>query len=460
MSGARSPNVLTTTALNQGAKTVSVEPPACGSAELGTPDRRQVLGLGAAGAVAALAPATLGWPAVYPGGSDELRVGLVGCGGRGVGAVEDACKAGPNIKLVAIADVFRDRIDQRLDHLKKGLGDRFAVKPDHVFVGFDAYEKLLQTDCNYVILATPPGFRPMHLRACILAGKHVFTEKPVAVDGAGVRLCFELAKEASARGLAVVAGTQRRHQTGYLEALKRVREGAIGDIVAARCYWNQGYLWDVPRTEKMTDMEWQLRNWLYFVWLSGDHIVEQHVHNIDVVNWFVGATPTRAVAMGGRQTRTDPKYGHIFDHFAVDFEYANGMHCMSMCRQVNGCEGNISEVLVGTKGTAYLSGIYRRYEIISGSDKWALNRNSDNNPYVQEHIDMVNSIRSGQPLNELQAVAEATLSAIMGRMSAYTGKAVTWEKALNSNESWMPAKLEFGPVPVPPVAIPGRTELI
>lgn len=426
-----------------------------------TVNRREVLSASvAAGAVAALASPTLAWPTVFPAGSDELRVGLVGCGGRGVGAAENACAAGPNIKLVAIADVFRDRIDQRLSHLKKGLGDRFAVKDDQIFTGFDACDQLLKTDCNYVILATPPGFRPLHLRACIQAGKHVFTEKPVAVDGAGIRICMEMAKEAKARGLAVVAGTQRRHQTGYLEALKRIRDGAIGEIVAARCYWNQGFLWDVARTEKMSDMEWQLRNWLYFTWLSGDHIVEQHVHNIDVVNWFAGATPSRAVALGGRQTRTDPKFGHIFDHFAVDFEYPSGMHCLSMCRQINGTEGNISESLVGTKGSSFLSGIYRRYEINQGDAKWAFNRKEDNDPYLQEHVNLVNSIRSGQPLNELQTVAEATLSAIMGRMSAYTGKAVTWEQALNSKENWMPEKLAFGPLPVPPVAIPGRTELV
>ncbi|HMP04158.1 MAG TPA: Gfo/Idh/MocA family oxidoreductase [Gemmatales bacterium] len=425
-----------------------------------TVSRRDALKLGAAaGAVAALATPSLAHPAVFPGGSDELRVGLIGCGGRGVGAAENACNAGPNIKLVAIADVFQDRIDQRLAHLKRGLGDKFAVAGDHIFSGFDAYEKLLKTDCNYVILATPPGFRPMHLQACIQAGKNVFTEKPVAVDGAGIRLCLDLAKEAKARGLGVVAGTQRRHQTGYLRALERIRAGAIGDIVAARCYWNQGHLWHVDRTEKMTDMEWQLRNWLYFVWLSGDHIVEQHVHNIDVVNWFVGAHPSRAVALGGRQTRVEPHYGHIFDHFAVDFEYPSGMHCMSMCRQINGTEGNVSEVLVGTKGTARLSGVSRQYAI-KGESEWTLPRREDNDPYLEEHVDLVKSIRSGQPLNELQAVAEATLSAIMGRMAAYTGKAVTWEQALNSKENWMPDKLAFGSVPVPPVAMPGKTELI
>jgi predicted dehydrogenase len=311
---------------------------------------------------------------------------------------------------------------------------------------------------NNVILATPPGFRPSHIKAAVEAGKNIFTEKPVAVDGPGVRLCLQAYEEAKSKGLGIAAGTQRRHQKGYLETMQRIKDGAIGQIVAARCYWNQGSLWNKGRQQSWSDMEWQLRNWLYFTWLSGDHIVEQHVHNIDVVNWALGMTPTRAVGMGGRQSRTAPEYGHIFDHFAIDFEYENGVHNMSMCRQIDNCEGNVSEFLVGTKGTCYLRGDNNRF-IMKGETNWTFDRKSaTTSPYVQEHKDLVESIRAGKPINELKNVAESTLSAIMGRMSAYTGKAITWKMALDSKENLVPEKLAFGSLPVPPVAMPGQTE--
>ncbi len=395
----------------------------------------------------------------FAGGNDELRVGVIGCGGRGTGAVEQACNAGPNIKLVAIGDMFPERVEGKFNYLKKALGDRFQATKDTCFSGFDAYKGVLATNANFIILATPPGFRPMHLRATVAAGKHIFTEKPVAVDGPGVRECILAYEEAKEKGLGIAAGTQRRHQTGYLEAMKRVHDGQIGDVVAARCYWNQGRLWHVNRTPTMSDMEWQLRNWLYFTWLSGDHIVEQHVHNLDVVNWGMQRTPKRAVGMGGRQARTEPHFGHIYDHFAVDYEYGDGKHAMSMCRQIDQCEQNVSECLVGTKGILYTSASRRQYEIV-GENKWRMNPREDNEPYQQEHINLVQSIRSGKPINELLNVAHSTLTAIMGRMSCYTGKAVTWEQALNSKENLLPKTLSMGELPVPPVAIPGRTELL
>ena len=301
--------------------------------------------------------------------------------------------------------------------------------------------------------ATPPGFRPIHLKAAVEAGKNIFTEKPVAVDGPGIRAVLEVYERAKAKNLAIGAGTQRRHQTGYLETMKLIHDGQIGDIVAARCYWNQGGLWKKDRQPGWSDLEWQMRNWLYFTWLSGDHITEQHVHNLDVVNWAMGAHPVSALGLGGRQSRTDPAYGHIFDHFAVDYEYENGMHLMSMCRQIVGADNNVSEALAGTKGSCQVN----RYTI-TGEKGWRF-RGEDNNPYVQEHADLIASIRAGQPINELKNVAESTLTAIMGRMSTYTGKQVTWEKALNSKERLMPEKLEWGPMSVPPVAIPGQTEL-
>jgi predicted dehydrogenase len=293
----------------------------------------------------------------------------------------------------------------------------------------------------------------MHLKAAVEAGKHVFMEKPGAVDPAGVRSLIASADLAAAKKLGIVAGTQRRHQNGYVETMKRIHDGAIGDIVAAQCYWNQGYLWMTPRQSGWSDVEWQIRNWNYFTWLSGDHIVEQHVHNLDVINWALQAHPVKALGMGGRQARTHPNYGHVYDHFAVEYEYPNGVRVMSMCRQIDGTAWRVSERVVGTKGIADPSGSIR------GTTAWRYD-GSGNNPYVQEHTDLINSIRAGKPLNEGRQLAESTLTAIMGRMSAYTGQEVTWEQALNSKLDLVPAELALGPKPVDPVAMPGQTRLI
>ena len=386
-------------------------------------------------------------------GSDAIRIGLIGCGGRGTGAVMDALAGSQGVTLVAMGDAFKDRLDESRAQLRKQHGAKIAVTDDKTFVGFDAFQKVLATDANYIILATPPGFRPQHLKAAVAAGKHIFTEKPVAVDGPGIRTVLAVYEEAKSKNLAIGAGTQRRHQTGYLETLKRIHEGAIGDIVAARCYWNQGALWHKPREAAWSDMEWQLRNWLYFTWLSGDHIVEQHVHNLDVINWAMQGHPVRAVGMGGRQVRTGPEFGHIFDHFAIDYEYGNGAHLMSMARQINGCEDSVSEALQGTRGKCQVND-YK----IEGPQAWKFGK-PDSKPYEQEHADLIASIRAGKPYNELKNVAESTLTAIMGRMSAYTGKAVTWEQALQSKETWAPKQMTFGNVPVPPVPMPGMSPL-
>jgi len=402
----------------------------------------------AAAATSLVVPAS-----VHAAGSDTIKVGLIGCGGRGTGAAEQSVNSAPNVKLYAMADMFPDHLKNCLHNLGK-LGNKIDVSDDRCFTGFDAYKQLLATDVDLVILATPPGFRPTHLAAAVEAGKNIFTEKPVGVDGPGIRQVLAAAEEAKKKNLAVVAGTQRRHQARYVEAMKRIHDGAVGDIAAARVYWNQGALWMKPRESSWSDMEWQLRNWLYFTWLSGDHICEQHVHNLDVANWALRSHPVKAVGMGGRQVRTSPAYGQIFDHFAIDYEYPNGVHVMSMCRQIEGCENNVSEQVVGTKGSwsSHTSSI-------QGPSAWRF-RGREVNPYDQEHIDLIASIRSGNPLNELRQVAESTLTAIMGRMSAYTGKAVTWDQALNSKQNLMPPTLAFGPLPVPPVAVPGQTELL
>lgn len=393
----------------------------------------------------------------HAAGSDAIRIGLIGCGGRGTGAVDDALSSGAEgVTLVAMGDVFADRLTASRTQLRGKFASRIDVPDARTFTGFDAYQKVLATDVNYVILATPPGFRPIHLAAAVAAGKNIFTEKPVAVDGPGIRAVLDVYEKARAKGLGIGAGTQRRHQTGYIETMARIHDGAIGDITSARCYWNQGGLWKKDRQPEWTDAEWQLRNWLYFTWLSGDHIVEQHVHNIDAVNWAMNAHPVRANGMGGRQVRTGADYGHIFDHFAIDYEYANGTPLASQCRQIQGCANNVTESLVGTKGTCHTdnSGQYS----ITGAKAWKFT-GTDNRPYVQEHADFIASIRAGKPYNELKTVAESTLTAIMGRMSAYTGKIVTWEQALNSQEVLMPQKLTLGPLPTPAVPVPGQTTL-
>ncbi|AGA27011.1 Gfo/Idh/MocA family oxidoreductase [Singulisphaera acidiphila] len=397
--------------------------------------------------------------AAHAAGSDVIKVGLIGCGGRGTGAAEQICIASQpdkNVKLYAMGDLFLDHLETARKRLTDVVGDQVDVSKERCFTGFDAFQKVIDSGVDLVILASPPGFRPMMIEAAVKAGKNIFTEKPVAVDAPGIRKVLAAAEEAKQKGLAVVAGTQRRHQASYVECMKRIHDGDLGEITGGQCYWNQGGLWMKPRETSWSDMEWQVRNWLYFTWLSGDHIVEQHVHNLDVINWALGTHPERAVGMGGRQVRTSPDYGHIFDHFATDLEYPGGVHVMSMARQIEGCEKNISETVVGTAGKWSSAGSRLQF---SGKSKYRFNEKATD-PYVQEHIDLLASIRAGKPLNELRTVAESTLTAIMCRMSAYTGQAVTWEQALNSKQDLLPEQLVMGNLPVPPVAVPGQTPLI
>jgi predicted dehydrogenase len=414
--------------------------------------RRDFIKTSAAASLAAAIPAGLGLSAA---GSDAIRVGVVACGGRGTGAAIDCMESAPGVEIVAMGDLFADRIQSSLTRLREKHADKVKVTTDKCFTGFDAYKKVCTLpEVNLIVTAAPPGFRPLHLKAAIEAGKHVFMEKPVAVDPVGVRSVIASSELARQKGLAIVAGTQRRHQTRYLEVMKRIHDGAIGEVVGGQCYWNQGELWVVKKTPEMTDMEWQCRNWLYFTWLSGDHIVEQHVHNIDVVNWAFRATPVKAVGMGGRQVRTAPEYGNIFDHFAVEFEYPNGARVMSMCRQIPGCSDRVEEKIVGTRGSAM------GYGEISGPGAWKY-EGEEVNPYVQEHADLIASIRAGKPLNEGRRVAESTLCAIMGRMSAYTGQALSWDWAMKASKlDLTPPSYAFGPLPVEPVAVPGKTLLV
>jgi myo-inositol 2-dehydrogenase / D-chiro-inositol 1-dehydrogenase len=407
-------------------------------------------------------------PGAYAAGSDLIKVGLVGCGGRGIGAVNEVLQAAPGVKIVAIGDLFKEAVEAGFTKINnyvndstigpeiKRLGNVIDIKRENCFYGFDAFEKVIASDVNYIILATPPAFRSQHLKAAVAAGKHIFTEKPVAVDSTGIRTVLAVYEEAVKKGLGIAAGTQRRHDAGYRELMKRVQDGAIGEIITARAYWNQGGLWKRDRKPEWTDLEWQIHNWIYFTWLSGDHIVEQHIHNVDVINWALGTHPIKATGMGGRQSRTGPEYGHVFDHFTVDFEYENGMHLLSMCRQIEGTDKNVSESLVGTKGTTITQ---PTRQVITGQNRWAFNEKSKS-AYILEHADLIESIRAGKPINELKTIAESNLTMIMGRMSAYTGKEVTWQQAMDSKEDLIPSKLVWGPMPVPPVPIPGLTELI
>jgi predicted dehydrogenase len=381
-----------------------------------------------------------------------LRVGLIGCGGRGTGAARDCATAADGVEIVAMGDAFEDRLDGSRRQLQEALGAKFKVDPKNCFVGLDAYQKVLACDIDLVILATPPGFRPTHFEAAVNAGKHIFMEKPVATDAAGIRKVLAAAEVSKQKRLAVVAGTQRRHDPAYVDVIKRIQDGALGQIVGGQVYWNQGGLWKYDRKPGMSDMEWQMRNWLYFSWASGDHIVEQHIHNIDVANWAMNAHPVKAIALGGRQMRVDPAYGHIFDHFAVEFEYPNGTKIQSMCRQQDGTEQNVSEFFIGTKGVSDAK------TFIRGENAFRRPPHQIN-PYVQEHADLIASIRANTPLNEATRVAESTLSAILGREAAYTGQLVTWDDLLQADQDFFPKTMAFGELDVAPVPQPGVTKI-
>jgi len=391
----------------------------------------------------------------HAAGSDVLKVGLIGCGGRGSGAAAQALNADPHVKLTAMGDAFSDRLQASLANLKKENPEKVDVAPDHCFVGFDAYQKVIDSGVDVVILATPPHFRPMHIQAAVAAGKHVFAEKPVAVDAPGVRSVLATCELAKEKNLSVVSGFCWRYDQGVRDTMARVLDGAIGDIVAIQEVYNAGGLWMKPRQPEWTDMEWQLRNWLYFTWLSGDHNVEQHVHSLDKASWLMHEElPVKCVGLGGRQVRTEPEYGHIFDHHAVTYEYANGVKLFAFCRQQNGCASDVSDHFMGTKGRC---DVLKNH--ITGENPWRYS-GKKNNMYQTEHDELFASIRSGNPKNDGLFMSRSTLLAIMGRMATYTGQEITAEQALASQETLAPTAYEFGPLPVPPVAQPGRTPFV
>ena len=394
----------------------------------------------------------------YAAGSDVIKVGLVGSGGRGTGAARDCAISAPGVEIVAMADLFRDRLEARRGPLKEAIGDKYKVTDDRCYSGFEAYKELIDSDVDLVILATPPGFRPEHMRYAVDAGKHIFMEKPASVDPVGARSIINSGEIAKEKGLAIVAGTLYRRQHSFMEAVKRIHDGRIGKIVSASEYYLTGPIWLRPRKPGMSDMEWQCRNWYYFSWLSGDLIVEQFVHNLDVINWIMQGPPVSCIGSGGRTQRVDPNYGHIYDNFSIEYVYEGGVRVTAMCRQMENCVTRISNQIVGTKGVADVNPDHSIITSHKGKVEFE-HPEKGNNGYVQEHTDLINSIRENEPLNEARQIANSTLTAIMGREACYTGQEVTWDQIMESTQNLLPGSMSFASLPTNPVAVPGVTKV-
>jgi len=424
------------------------------------PSRRQFLQHSTAAALGGTVAATLGVvPAVHAQGSEAVNVALIGCGGRGTQAAINAMRADPNNRLTVMCDLFPDRLEQSKQGLKRQLDQQFRVTDDTSFTGFDGYKRVMDSDVKVVLLCTTPHFRPMHLKAAIDAGKHVFCEKPVAVDAPGVRSVLKTSEVAKQKGLAIVSGLCWRYDLGVRETIKRIQEGAIGDIVAIQENYLTGTLWHRGRKPEWSEMEYQIRNWLYFTWLSGDHNVEQHIHSLDKALWLMGdKPPVAAYGMGGRQVRTGEEYGNIYDHHAVVYEWANGVRVYSFTRQMANCWPQTEDIVLGTKGQAQVI----KHEITAGGETWRY-RGEKPSMYDVEHVELFNSIKAGKPINNGEYMSYSTMLAIMGRMATYTGARVTWDEAINSQLDLTPKKYEWGPVELPPealaVAMPGKRKL-
>jgi predicted dehydrogenase len=431
-------------------------------------NRREFIGLGTVAAAGLLIGCetkkrTLDLPPFRDQAPDgpPLKAGLIGCGGRGTGAAVNYLTAGPNLKVTMLVDLFPDRIASCRKAIKEQIGDE--IPDENCLLGFDEYKKVIESDVDIIILATPPHFRPEHFVAAIEARKHVFMEKPVAVDPVGARSIIASSKKAEALGLVVGTGTQRRHQRDYVATYKQIYEGAIGDILSANCYWNSSQLWYKKPQKEWTEMEYMIRDWVNWTWLSGDHIVEQHVHNIDVINWFTGLQPKKAVGFGARHRRVT---GDQYDFFSIDFEYENSIRVHSMCRQIDGCQNNVSEYVRGTEG---YSNCRNTIFHMDGSVKWQYEYPKDEegkstdsvkiSPYVQEHIDLVTAIRENSPYTEAENTAISTMAAIMGRISAYTGKETSLDEMMGSNLILGPKEYNLGPVDIDKeIPVPGTAE--
>ena len=407
----------------------------------------------------------------FGGGSDTLKLAVVGCGGRGTGAVSQALNADEGVELVAMADAFQDRLDSCYSTLSNIFDKkRLKVKDKNKFVGFGSYKQAID-EADVVILTTPPGFRPDHFAYAVEKGKHVFMEKPVATDAPGIRKVLEAAKVAKQKKLNVVVGLQRHYQPCYTEVHDRIQKGEIGNIVSGQVYWNSSGVWVKEREAGQTEMEYQMRNWYYFNWLCGDHILEQHIHNIDVANWFIGAYPVSAQGMGGREVRKGKNHGQIFDHHFVEFVYPEGQVISSQCRHQPDTLSRVSEAFQTTKGTIYTDsgnkGIIKTY---GGDELYNHDGSNDISPYQIEHDELFKSIRSGGVINNTEFGAKSTMTAIMGRMATYSGKLITWDEALASNIRLVPDEMAMDwnstPPVVPdengnyPVPVPGVTKVI
>lgn len=410
---------------------------------------------------AVLSTAALGTMAIanraHAAGSDVLKVGVIGCGGRGTGAAANALRADPHTRITALGDAFADRAESCLQTLKETpeIANRVVVDKDHVFSGFDAYKHVIDSGVDVVILATPPHFRPVQLAYAIDKNRHCFVEKPVAVDIPGVLDVKATCERAASKGLSIVSGLCWRYDAGVVETINRVHQGEIGDIVAIESCYNSGSLWHRGDNSSWSRMEYQIRNWLYYTWLSGDHIVEQAVHSLDKTSWLLGdASPVKARGIGGRQQRVGDEYGNVFDHHVVFYEYENGVPVYFTCRQQDNCTQLVDECVLGTKGKAWI--IANRVE---GESKWKY-RGPKSSMYQAEHEALFHGIRDGNPVNNGHYMTNSTMIGIMGRMATYTGKDLTWEEALRSIEKLGPKKYEWSDVPEPAVAIPGKTKLV
>ncbi len=404
----------------------------------------------------------------HAAGDDEIKIALIGCGGRGRGAAVNALRnaSHPNVKLVAMADAFQSSLDISLKAIQQNCGDKVDVPLDRQFVGLDAYQKAIDCDVDMVLLCTPPGFRPMQFEAAVEAEKIIFTEKPIAVDGPGYRRVVAANERAKAKNLTVAIGHHLRHEVKHKEVINRIHDGAIGPVKFMRAYFNSGGVWTRPRKEGMTEMEYQVNNWYYFNWLSGDHIVEQHVHDLDVMNWIAKGHPVEANGMGGRQVRISKDHGEIFDHHAIEYTYADGTKMFSYSRHIPNCWNSFSEHAHGTKGSVSIQGHGRAELFVDGKEPQKWDRGPDG--HQLEHDDLFAAIDAGEAYNELGWGADASLTAILGRMATYSGKVVTWEQAVASDIDTAPTGYSFNDTPQPkagpdgiyPCAVPGVTKAI
>ncbi|TVP99321.1 MAG: twin-arginine translocation signal domain-containing protein [Balneolaceae bacterium] len=401
----------------------------------------------------------------HAGATSTLNVAVIGCGGRGTGAANQVLNV-EGTKIVALHDAFRDRLDGCYNALAQRHADsgRLDVPEERKFVGFDGYEEAIAL-ADVVILTAPPGFRPAHFESAVRQGKHIFAEKPMATDAPGVRSILESARIAKEKDLNVVIGLQRRYQRKYLEVVDRVHNGAMGDIISGQIYWNDGGVWVRERQPDMSEIEYQMRNWYYFTWICGDHILEQHIHNIDIANWFIGEYPESCNGMGGREVRNTKEHGHIFDHHYVEFTYPSGAVIASQCRHIPNTFSRVSERFQGTRGTVDCApGLIRDY---SGIVRYDHDGTDDPNPYQQEIDDLFAAIRNGNRIDDSDFGAKSTLAAIMGRMATYSGQVITWDNAINSDAKLVPDYVGWDmeppikpdengyyPIPVPGVTAP------